>query len=499
MKKFRFLCLLLSLAALLHCTPMYISATESGDSVVPPQQEVTEPFEEPPAVEYGGVPITKGCRTINGMTPLGGSDRILKTAQAAFIYEVTTETVIYSYNPDIHLYPGSLAKIMTAIIAIEQGNLDEVITFSTQWNKSLPAQSIVAKLKEGEEVTLEDLLYWMMLYSANDAALNIAGHIGGSQEGFVEMMNQRAAQMGCTDTHFTNAHGLDDPEQYTTARDMVKIVLEATKSETFCTIFGSATYEMPATNKTNKARDVVSDNHLIYQMILPKFNRSEVTGGKTSSTGRSGSSLICTAEKNNMKLICLVMGTEREAMDGKVSYYGNFEETFDLLDFAFNGFRIARVLYPDQALSQFPVQGGECDVVGYPDISVNSVMPIDITLDNLILRYTVEGGGLNAPISKDQKIATVQVWYRTSCVTESQVFAMNNVRSIVNSGVTINSVAGRDDSNVWNFFKNIGAILFSLAALFGVYLVINNIRRVRGERRKARRRVAERRRRRRYE
>ena len=111
MKKFRFLCLLLSLAALLHCTPMYISATESGDSVVPPQQEVTEPFEEPPAVEYGGVPITNGCRTINGMTPLGGSDRILKTAQAAFIYEVTTETVIYSYNPDIHLYPGSLAKI----------------------------------------------------------------------------------------------------------------------------------------------------------------------------------------------------------------------------------------------------------------------------------------------------------------------------------------------------------------------------------------------------
>jgi hypothetical protein len=171
---------------------------------------------------------------------------------------------------------------------------------------------------------------------------------------------------------------------------------------------------------------------------------------------------------------------------------------FDLLDFAFNGFRISRVLYPDMALTQFPVNGGECDVVGYPDISVNSVMPIDCTLDNLILRYSVEGGGINAPVAKDQKIATVQVWYRTSCVTESQVFAMNSVHSNVNSGVTINSVASRDDSNIWNFFRSLGMVLLTLVGLFAVYLVIYNFRRIRGERRKARRRAA-RRRSRRYE
>ena len=125
-------------------------------------------------------------------------------------------------------------------------------------------------------------------------------------------------------------------------------------------------------------------------------------------------------------------------------------------------------------------------------------MPIDCTLDNLILRYTVEGGGLNAPVAKDQKIGTVQVWYRTSCVTESQVYAMNSVRSNVNSGVTINSVASRDDSNVWKFFRSIGTVLLTLVGLFAVYLVINNYRRIRGERRKARRRAA-RRRSRRYE
>lgn len=499
MKKIRFLSLLLALAALLSCIPSSVFATETTQPPETEQQEQTEPYEEPPQVEYGGVPITNGCRTINGATPLGGTDKILKSAQAAFIYEINTETVVYSYNPDERLYPGSLAKIMTCLLAIENGDMDQKVTFSTQWNKTLPPQSITCDLKEGEETTLGILIYWTMLYSANDAALNIAGIIGGSQEGFVEMMNQRAAQMGCTDTHFTNAHGLDDPEQYTTARDLVKIVLAATQNETFCTVFGEDSVIMPPTNRSEKERYINSDNHLIFPNVLPKFNRSEVTGGKTSSTGGSGSSLIATAEKNDMKLICLVMGAKREtASNGSVSYYGNFEEMFDLLDFTFDGFRIARVLYPDQALTQFTVEGGECDVVGYPDISVNSVMPIDCTLDNLILRYTVEGGGLNAPIAKDQKIATVQVWYRTSCVTESQVFAMNSVRSSVNSGVTINSVASRDDSNVWKFFRSLGTVLLTLVGLFAVYLVINNYRRIRGERRKAKRRAA-RRRSRRYE
>lgn len=498
MKKIRFLTLLLCLILVLQSAVSPAFATETSEPIVPPTEEETIPYEQPPEVSYGGVPITNGCRTINGTTPLGGSDRILKTAQAAFIYERNTETIIYAHNPDVRLYPGSLAKIMTALIAIEEGDLDRVVTFSTQWNKTLPAQSIVAKLKEGEEITLEALVYWMMLESANDAALNIAGVIGGSQEAFVEMMNKRAVEMGCTDTHFTNAHGLDDPEQYTTARDMVKIVMEATKNETFCKVFGSVGFKVPPTNRTEKERTIESDNHLIYQLILPKFNRKEVTGGKTSSTGGSGSSLICTAEKNDMNLICLVMGTERKAEGGSVTYYGNFEEMFDLLDYAFDGFHIARVLYPDQALSQFPVERGECDVIGYPDVSVNSVVPIDCTLDNLILRFAVEGGGLYAPLAQNQKIATVQVWYRTSCITEAQVFAMNSVRSVVNSGVTINSIASRDDSNVGKFFKGVGTVMLVLVALFAVYLVINNYRRIQGERRKARRRAA-RRRSRRYE
>lgn len=498
MKKIRILCLILCLVVLCQSMPFAAAATETTEPTIPSTQEESMPYEEPPVVEYGSASITNGCRTINGMTPLGGTDRILKSAQAAFVYELNTETIIYSYNPDVHLYPGSLAKILTALIAIEEGNLDEVISFSTQWNSTLPIRALVADLKEGEEITLEALIYWMMLYSANDAALNIAGHIGGSQDGFVEMMNQKAAEIGCTDTHFTNAHGLDDPEQYTTARDMVKIIMAATKNETFREVFGAVGYTVPPTNKTDEEVIIESDNHLIYQRILPKFNRDEVTGGKTSSTAGSGSSLVCTAEENDMSLICVVMGTQREYSGSSVSYYGNFEEMFALLDFAFDGFKISRVLYPDLALSQFPVAGGECEVVGYPDVAVNSVIPVNCTFDNLIFRYTVEGGGLTAPVAAGQKIANVQVWYRTSCVTEAQVYAMNSVRSTVNSGVTINSIASRDDSNLSGFLKFLGVVTMVIIVPFGGYLVINHMRRLAGQRRR-RRRMASRRRSRRYE
>ena len=493
MKKIRILSILL--CVLLLTQLVFVgTATETDPDLIPPQQETT-PYEQPPEVAYGGAPITNGCRTINGMTPLGGSDRILKSAQAAFIYEVNTETIIYAYNPDMLQYPGSLAKIMTALIAIEEGDLDQIVTFSTKWNKSLPGKAIVADLKEGEQLPLRDLVYWMMLESANDAAMNIAGHIAGTQEAFVEKMNARAAQMGCTSTKFTNVHGLDDPDQHTTARDMVKIVLEATKNETFREVFGEDSYRVMPTNKVEEERVIASDNHLIYQLILPKFNRKEVTGGKTSSTGGAGSSLIATAEDHDMKLICLVMGAEREGVDGVVSYYGNFEEMFDLLDFAFDGYRIARVLYPDQALSQFPVEGGECDVIGYPDVSVNSVLPIDCTLDNLILRFTVENGGLKAPVSADQNIAKVQVWYRTSCVTEAEVFAMSPVRSLVNSGLTVHSVAAKDDSNLGNVLRGAGQVALCIIGLFAAYLVINHMRRLAGRRRAQRRKVIRRRRR----
>lgn len=495
MKKIRNLCLVLCLVLLFQCAAVPAFATETTTATeTEGEAENTVSNYEIPTVEYGSASITNGCRTINGMTPLGGSDRILESAKAAFIYETTTQTVIYAYNPDTHLYPGSLAKILTALIAIEQCDMNEVITFSTKWNSTLPARSIVADLKEGEQVTMEALVYWVLLASANDAAMNIAGHIAGTQEAFVELMNQRAKELGCTDTHFTNAHGLDDDEQYTTARDMVKIVIAATQNETFREAFGTIGYTVPATNKTDEETLIETDNHLIYEYYLPQFNDDRVTGGKTSSTSGAGSSIICTAEDDGMNLICCVMGAERTyTSKGATYYYGNFEEVMELLDLGFSNYKINRVLYPDMTLTQFPVSGGECKVVGQPDIAVNSVVPADSQLEDLIFRYSVEGGGLYAPIQQGQKIATVTVWYQTCCVTESEVFAMNPVRSTINSGVKISNAASRDDSNLSGILKFLGVACLLILVPLGIYLVINSARRAAAQKKRRRRRASRRR------
>jgi D-alanyl-D-alanine carboxypeptidase len=307
------------------------------------------------------------------------------------------------------------------------------------------------------------------------------------------MMNKRAVEMGCTDTHFTNAHGLDDPDQYTTARDMAKIVLEAINNETFCKVFGSVGYDVPPTNKVDEERTIETDNHLIYQLILRKFNRDEVTGGKTSSTGGAGSSLVCTAEDHDMKLICLVMGAQRESQDGKVSYYGNFEEMFTLLDFAFDGYKICRLLQEGQSMYQFTVAGGENQVVAQSNTSMDAILPINARMKNLLYKYTIKNGGLTEPISKGQTVATLQIWYQNSCIAETELHAMSTVRAVADEEVSIQKGGNSGGADLKSILAFIGIVcLVILVPLVG-YLAVNHIRRAVARNKRRRRRQSRRR------
>ncbi len=156
MKKFRILWVALCLVLAFQQAALPICGQETGDGETTETTEAQETVYtgEIPTVEYGNASVTNGCRTVNGQTPLMGTERILDTAQSAFIYETSTQTVIYAYNPDTHVYPGSLAKMMTALLAIENCDMDQVVTCSTRWNSSLPRQAVVADLKEGEQKTM---------------------------------------------------------------------------------------------------------------------------------------------------------------------------------------------------------------------------------------------------------------------------------------------------------------------------------------------------------
>ena len=508
MKKYRFLSLLMSLLILFQSAVLPVRATETDETEESTTETAPEETEDAGRavldVPSTSISVTSGCRTIDGQAPLGGSERLLDTAQAAFVFETTTQTVVYAYCPDIRLAPGSLSKIMTAMIAIEEGNLDDVVTVSTHEIALLPAGAITLPFKSGEQVTVRDLLYALILESNNDAALLIAEYVDGNETAFVERMNQRALELGCTNTYFTNCHGLDDPQQYTTARDMAKITWMATQNQDFAELFGATSYTIQSIYEQEEADDVAkekrrsglaSGNYLIYDLYLPQFNDSRVTGGMPSYvSAASGASISFTAQDNGMNYVFVLMGCKRTLKDNgwQVEYYGNFNEALDILEYTFDGYKVSRLLYEGQSLRQFSVSNGENDVVACSEVAMDTVLPVAARMANLSVQYSVNDGGLSAPLSEGQRIGTVQFWYNSSCIAETELYAKSAVRPVGNSGLEIYG-ATRDDSDVSGVLTFLGILFLVVLVPFGAYLAYNSFRRQMARARRRRRRASRRR------
>lgn len=497
MKKLSAVSLLLCFVLLVQLfVPAYAAETEEPSETVQETLPSAE-GETAPVAEYGTASVLSGCRTINAQVPLDGSDRILDTAVSAFVYERNTGTVVYACNPDMELQPGTFAKIVAAIVAIENGDLDAVVTVNSQSFKSLPAGATTADpyLKEGEELTLEDLLHLMVLTWANDAAVTIAEHIAGTQEAFVKLMNEWVVRAGCTNTKFSDCHGLGSADQKITARDLARIVESATKNTTFRELFGANSYTVPATNRTEEERSLKALNYLKEETYMPNLVFKAVTGGIAHYSKVSGASLVCTAEDNGMSYTVVVMGCERtfEANGWQVKSYGNYEEAWVLLERAFDNFKICRLLHDGYALRQFNVADGENDVVAQSHASMDAILPINARQINLIFKYSITDDTLKAPIQADQIIGNVQIWYGPSCIAETELYAMSSVRSAEKSEVDIRSTATRDDSNLSGFLRFIGIVCLVILVPFVIYLFINNIRRMIARNRRRRRRASRRR------
>jgi D-alanyl-D-alanine carboxypeptidase len=281
----------------------------------------------------------------------------------------------------------------------------------------------------------------------------------------------------------------------TTARDMARIVEEATKNPAFRELFGANNYTVPITNKTEKTRALKALNYLKEETYLPDVVYKGVTGGIAHYSEASGASIVCTAEKNNMSYTIVIMGCERKFKENgwSVESYGNYEEAWTLLDYVFDNYKLCRLLHEGQSMTQFEVAGGENGVVAQTHSSKDAILPANAHLNNLIMKYTVKGGSLKAPIQADENLGNLQIWYRNSCIVETELFAMNHVRSVDNSGVDIRSTATRDDSNLSGFLSFIGIVCLVMLVPFVAYLVFNNIRRIIARNRRRRRRASRRR------
>ena len=248
------------------------------------------------------------------------------------VMEEETGTVLYEKMADEQHYPASITKIMTALLALENSSMDEVVTFSEDAVYKTEGSSIWRDI--GEKMTMEECLYALMLNSSNDCAYAIAEHVGGSFDNFVQMMNDRAKKLGCQNTHFANPHGLTDPDHYTCCRDMALIAREAYKNENFRIITGTARYVIPPTNKHDEKTYLRNHNELLAPYKLTEYVYEYCTGGKTGWTEAAHSTLVTYAEKDGMTLICVVMNTIAPSQ---------WKDSISLYNFCFDNFHVLNV------------------------------------------------------------------------------------------------------------------------------------------------------------
>jgi D-alanyl-D-alanine carboxypeptidase (penicillin-binding protein 5/6) len=249
---------------------------------------------------------------------------------AALVEDFATQAIIYEHNADLRLAPASTTKMMTALIALQRGNLSERVRIQAD---DLRADSVVG-LQPGEEWTLEELLYALLLPSDNASALVIARHIAGSEEAFVEMMNAQAAAWGLANTHFANPHGYDDPNHYSTARDLAAIALHGMEHPVFARIVATREYRVGS-------RTLVNLNQLLglYEGIQ---------GVKTGTTENAGQCLVSAAQRADGHVLCVVLGSSER-----------YSDTRALLDYYFAHFVEVPLTLGPQALTRVHLTQGE--------------------------------------------------------------------------------------------------------------------------------------------
>ena len=254
---------------------------------------------------------------------------------SAIVMEASTGTVLYEKNAHEQRYPASITKIMTTLLALENSSMDEEVTFSHDAIYNIERDSTHISRDVGEIMTMEQCLYAVMLASANECAYAVAEHVGKGYDNFIQMMNDKAAELGCTDTHFNNPHGLPDEQHYTSAYDMALISRAAMENEQFRIITRTARYTIPFTNKhPNEETYLVNHHKMLTNYQTSEYLYEYCIGGKTGYTDVAGNTLVTFAEKDGVTLICVVM---------KETSGAQYTDTRALMDYCFENFTLWNV------------------------------------------------------------------------------------------------------------------------------------------------------------
>ncbi len=341
------------------------------------------------------------------------------SAEGAVLIEAETGAILYEKNATERFYPASTTKLMTALLALENAALGETVTVSHNAVYDIDTDSSRIWVDEGEELSMEESLYALMLPSANDLAYAIAEHVGGTKAGFAEMMNQRALELGCVNTHFMNPHGLDEDEHYTCPLDLAKITRPLLKNSSFVKISGSKNHEIPPTNLCKDSRWVLN-THLMIRGSRP-FDG--VFAGKTGHTDLAGANLVTCAKRGTMTLIAVIM----KAPDDTALY----NDTATLLNYGFDNFTTYNVTEEQHSLgNEVPPLFNSEDTVQLMNreiVSTDSgtvVLPLSASLSDT--RKSVSLSQLTSFAEGKNNIGKVTYTYGTRVIGSANIVYVND-------------------------------------------------------------------------
>ena len=313
----------------------------------------------------------------------------------AVLIDNKTNRVLYDKNANERMFPASTTKIMTAILVLENCDLDETVTASYDALMSIPEGYVTAEIQGEEQFTVEQLLEMLLVHSANDAANVLAEYVGGSIESFISMMNTKVNELGLTNTHFTNPYGLQEDNHYTTAYDLAEIMQYCIQNDDFRRIAGSVSCSIPATNKSG-VRSYTSTN----QLILPDSPNyySYVTVGKTGFTTEAGRCLVSCAYRNDIELTCVILGGTLSP-DGISS---RFTDSITLYEYGFNHFSLKNIANPGDIITAIEVPNATPSTKSLDLAFVDSVYAL-VNNSDLDTNYIPEiylNSDISAPIAE---------------------------------------------------------------------------------------------------
>lgn len=330
------------------------------------------------------------------------------TANAAVLMEVETGQILYAKNENEKLPMASTTKVMTALLAIENGDLNEIIVVPKE-GSGVEGSSMY--LEVGEHISLENLLYGLMMWSGNDAAVTIALHIGGSIENFAQMMNQKAKEIGATNTNFVNPNGLPDDNHYTTASDLAKIAVYAMKNETFRSIV-STEKKVMAWEGHEWDRSLNNKNKMLYQY-------EGANGVKTGYTKAAGRCLVSAANRDDIQLVAVVLNCQ-----------DMYVQSGNLLDYGFEVLEKVSVVKAGDKLGEIPVMNGIeanlLEITAQNDI----VYPIQEQDKGNLRTNVVLEEKLTAPIQKGQAVGNLEVYLNDQLLQTQELQASADINPI---------------------------------------------------------------------